>query len=118
VNKVGWKYCPKRKGDAQYLNYLTKLKGVVQAGLNCHTTSKDWSQPFSWWPCADLQNQFPGFEHIAIRAELMLEPNGNANTQDVDWCIKEEIINQYWMGDSQVDPGIEYFARLLHRNHK
>ena len=39
VNIDGWKYCPQRKGDAQYINFLTKLKGVLLADLDCHTTS-------------------------------------------------------------------------------
>jgi len=58
LNKVGYKFCNVRKGDAQYVNFMDMARKVVSSNLECHSSSHTFTNFFPKkmyeWPCKAL----------------------------------------------------------------
>jgi hypothetical protein len=85
------------------MDYITELRYVFAADLNCHVYSHKFDDG-ARWPCKDLHDKFPEFEAMTVHAERQIMYSGYTKITRNAKCFKDVANPDYWIHEDTLLP--------------
>lgn len=92
-------YCPQRKGDSVYSDYIRQLTDAYAANLNCNYLSDEHYHGALDFDCAEFIAKFgkdSSFNLLHVQANFLIEENGSHIVANNPSCVKDAITAPFW----------------------